>query len=85
MDEFADFNLNNSTALEFIRRINKIKFEKPTTKSRFSEQTFLSDFQDPLLEKLRERQVHAFVLVFCENNCSRSKSYERFQEILKCS
>ena len=55
MEEFTDYKLTRPSALEFIRRVNKIKAEKPTTKGRFSEQTFLSDFQDPILQKLRER------------------------------
>ena len=48
MEEFADYNLSSSNALEMVRRINKIKAEKPTTKVRFSEQTFLNDYQAPL-------------------------------------
>ena len=57
MSEFQSFNFSRLNALSLVRQINKIKAEKPTTKGRFSEQTFLSDFQDPLLEKLRERCV----------------------------
>ena len=57
MEEFADYNLSSPNVSEMVRRIKKIKAEKPTTKGRFSEQTFLNDFQDPLLQKLRERYV----------------------------
>ena len=54
-EEFTEYNMTRSNAKDFVRRINKIKAEKPTTKGRFSEQTFLSDHEDPLLENLRER------------------------------
>ena len=53
--EFTVYKMNRSSARDFVRRINKIKAEKPATKGRFSEQAFLSDYQDPLLENLRER------------------------------
>ena len=54
MKEFQDLNLNK-TALGFIRLINEIKAEDPSTKGRFSEQTFLSDEKHPLLSRLRQR------------------------------
>eukprot|EP00795_Rhopilema_esculentum_P004253 gene4253-20446_t len=54
MKEFEDLNLNK-TALGFIRLINEIKAEDPSTKGRFSEQTFLGDEKHPLLSRLRQR------------------------------
>lgn len=57
MQEFLKYNFNTSTARKFIRKVNKIKAEKPATKARYSEQTFLSDFEDPIVRKLRDRFV----------------------------
>eukprot|EP00112_Aurelia_sp_Birch-Aquarium-sp1_P008117 Seg1891.3 transcript_id=Seg1891.3/GoldUCD/mRNA.D3Y31 product="Transmembrane prolyl 4-hydroxylase" protein_id=Seg1891.3/GoldUCD/D3Y31 len=53
-EEFSKVDFNN-TAERFIKFINKIKEERPSTKGRFSEQTFLKNVVDPLLLKLRQR------------------------------